>query len=375
MQIERAEVLLTKIPVIRAHKMAIGTTTHQENVIVKLFADDGTIGLGEAPHMVRFSGAGETQRTVTAVLKEFLLPSVLGQDPLRIEAHQHSMEAALPQNPRAKSAVNMALYDLAGKILETPVYNLLGGKCRDSLPLSWSIPITDFDAGVEEASEMVDRGWKVLKIKVGRPNPNDDVTMVKLIRETVGEVVHLRVDANQAYDVKTAIKVTNAIEDYNIDFMEQPVHKQDLAGLAEVCRSVRMPIMADEAADSPRDVFHIATYRAAEIISVYINNPGGVSQAKKMAAVAEATGLKCYIGGALEGPVGASACLHFGVSTPSVTYGCEMGGQFLLERDVAATPLQFKNGELYVPDGVGLGMDLDQRRLNEYIINSYTVSI
>jgi len=366
MKITKAELFLTKVPVTRAHKMAIGTTYHQECVYLKLYTDEGIVGLGEAPHMIRHSGYGETQQTVASSLRDFLIPAVLGKDPFRIEEHQVAMDRVLPWNGRAKSAVNMALYDIVGKALDTPVYNLLGGKCRDAMLLSWSIPIVDFDAGVKEAEEMMKKGIRVFKVKVGRDNPMDDVEMVKKIRKTVGDEVSIRVDANQAYDVKTSIKVTNAIEPYNVTFMEQPVYGPDLEGLALVNQQVGVPIMADEAANSPRDVYEIIQHRAADVISVYVNPPGGILNAKKMIAVAEVGRLKCYIGGALEGPVGARACVHLACSSPAVVFGGEMGGRFMLAEDLAKEPMEFADGCLVLPEGSGLGGDLDMKKVEKY---------
>jgi len=374
MKITKAELFLTKVPVTRAHKMAIGTTYHQECVYLKLHTDEGLVGLGEAPHMVRYSGYGETQQTVASSLRDFLVPAVLGKDPFRIEELQTAMDRSLPWNGRAKSAVNMALYDIVGKALETPVYNLLGGKCRDAMLLSWSIPIVDFDAGVKEAEQMLEKGIRVFKVKVGRDDPMDDVEMVKRIRKMAGEDVSVRVDANQAYDVKTSIKVINAIEPYNIAFMEQPVHEHDLEGLALVNRQVSVPIMADEAVNSPRDVYEIIRHRAADVISVYVNPPGGILNAKKMIAVAEVGRLKCYIGGALEGPVGARACVHLACSSPAVVFGGEMGGRFMLVEDLAEEPMGFVDGCLIVPEGPGLGGELDMKKVEKYELGRLEVS-
>jgi muconate cycloisomerase len=374
MKIVKAEVLLTKVPLRRAHKMAIGTTYHQECVFLRLTLEDGTTGWGEAPHMVRHSGYGETQQTVATSLRDFLIPSVMGKDPTCLEEHQVAMDRALPWNGRAKSAVNLALYDLTGKILETPVFNLLGGKCREAMPLSWSIPIIDVDGALAEVEEMMSRGIRIFKVKAGRADPADDVEIVRRVREAVAEDVSVRVDANQAYDVKTAIRVTNAMQPYDIAFMEQPVRGADIEGLAIVNASVGVPIMADEAAKTPSEVYEVARRRAADIISVYVNPPGGLLNAKKMIAVAEAARLECYLGGALEGPIGARACLHLACSSPSVVFGGEMGGQFLLAEDLGTEEIQFEAGALVVPSAPGLGGELDMAKVRRYLTDQFEVT-
>ncbi len=373
MKIVHAVVTLTRIPVIRAHKMAIGTTLHQENVLLRLSTDDGLEGLGEAPHMVGVSLKGESPATVLEMLRQRLLPAVFGRSPLDVEAIQQAMEAAVPWNLRAKSAVNLAAFDLAGKALGVPVHALLGGMVRAAVPLSWSVPITDFEAGVREAQEMVARGWRIIKVKLGRPEPDEDVEMVRRIREAVGPGVRLRADANQAYSVKTAIRVARRLERYDVEFFEQPVAWWDLDGMAEVSRATELPIMADESATTVQDALEIARRRAAQILSIYVCSPGGILNSKKVATVAAAAGIAAYVGGALEGPVGAAAGLHFAASTPSVTYGCELGGQFLLKEDVAQTPLVFTDGALQVPTGPGLGVSLDWDRVRRFTVAEYAL--
>jgi muconate cycloisomerase len=374
MKITHAEVILTKISVHRPHKMAIGTTLFQECVYLKLFTDGGLVGWGEAPHMVGHSIAGETQSSVALQLRERLVPAILGKDPMQIEARQLELNRAIPSNPRAKSAVNIALYDLVGKKLNTPVYNLLGGMVRDRIPLSWSIGIMPFDIGQEEARAMVEKGFTILKVKVGaRENPMDDAEMVDRVRQAVGDKVRLRADANQGYDVPTAVRVAQVMERSNLEFIEQPVVRWDLDGLAEVRRNVGCNVMADESAKSPLDVLTLVRKRAVDLISIYINDGGGISAAKRMAVIAEAANIGCYIGGALEGPIAARACLHFGASTPNVTLGCETYGQFLLEEDLSAEPIPFEDGCLLVPSGPGLGGDLDADKVKQYEVDRFEI--
>jgi len=374
MKITHAEVILTKIPVKRAHRMAIGTTNFQECVFLKLFTDDGLVGWGEAPHMVGHSIAGETQSTVALQLRERLVPAILRMDPMQIEACQLELERALPRNPRAKSAINIALYDLAGKRLNTPVYNLLGGIVRERIPLSWSIGMMPFDVAEDEAKRMVEKGFLILKIKVGRRDyPMEDVEMVHCVRKAVGDKIRLRADANQGYDVPTAIRVGRRVEESNIEFIEQPVARWDLDGLAEVRRNIHCKVMADESAKSPLEVFELIRRRAVDLISIYICDAGGLIAAKRMAAVAETGGLGCYIGGALEGPVAARACLHFGASTPNVSLGCETYGQFLLEEDLSVEPIGFDEGCLLVPTTAGLGGDLDLTKIKKYEVGRFEI--
>jgi muconate cycloisomerase len=366
MKITAVEIQSTRIPVVRAHQMAIGTTHFQENVIVKLIADDGTFGFGEAPHMVGHSQLGETPHTVRVVLRHKLVPAILGLNPFDQEGITVALNRAVPGNSRAKGALVMAAYDLAGKALNTPVYNLLGGKVRDAIPLSWSLPIVDVKTAVDEGVKMVERGWRILKIKAGRLSPDDDVEMVRALREAVGDDIRIRADANQAYDLKTAMRVVDRMAPYNLEFMEQPVHMNDLEGMADITRHSPVPIMADESAKSLASLAAIARHRAADYVSIYIIGPGGPAASKKMAAVVEAFGMRGYVGGALESVIGACAGLHLAASSPAIDLGCEMGGQYLLKDDVGKEQIVMKDGDYVVPTGPGLGIEIDEGKIAKY---------
>ena len=374
MRIDSAEVILTRIPTRRPHRMTSGTSQFQESVYLRLQTEDGLYGWGEAPHMIGDSHAGETQASVALQLRERLLPAVLGRDPLAVEAAQAAMNRALRENPRAKSAVNIALFDLAGKALGVPSSTLLGGAVRTTVPLSWSLPMMSTDAMLAEADEMVARGFRIFKLKVGaRESVDEDIAVARAVREHLGDGIRLRADANQGYTAAAGVRVARELAALRFEFLEQPVGRFDLDGMAEVGRSSGLEIMADESANNAREVYEVARARAASMISVYINSGGGISEAVRMSHVAEAAGLRCYVGGALEGPVAARACLHFAAACPSVSLGCEQVGQYLLEADVGTEPIAFVDGDFVVPEGPGLGVDLDPARLAQHEIDRFAV--
>lgn len=368
MSITRAEVQSTKIATIRTHKMAIGTTSHQENVVVRLFDDNGVEGLGEAPHMVGHSQAGETPDTVRVVLTTRLLPTLRHVDPLKLDAISLVLDRAVPGNLRAKGAVMMAIYDLAAKRLGVPVYTLLGGQVRDRVPLSWSLPIVDQQTALEEAHRMVERGWRILKVKAGRGEPKDDVGLVAALRSEFGEELSIRADANQAYDIKTALKVLRSLEPYNLDFFEQPVHRTDFEGMRFLAREagLAIPIMADEAAHSMTDFARICQMQAADAVSIYIIGIGGPGRSRAMATMAENFRMRGYVGGALESGIGTAAGLHLAASSEAIDLGCEMVGPFLLESDLVTELPVMEDGALKVPSGAGLGVEIDEDKLDKY---------
>jgi L-alanine-DL-glutamate epimerase-like enolase superfamily enzyme len=316
---------------------------------------------------------GESPATVMAMLRDRLVPAVRGLDVLDLEKIQQEMERAVPWNYRAKSAVNLAAVDLAGQVLATPASALLGGRVRDAIPLSWSIPLMEVEDGVQEAEDRVAQGWQIIKAKLGRPNPADDVEMVRALREALGPRVRLRVDANQAYDVKTAIRIARALERFDLDFFEQPVAWWDLDGLAEVSRATDLPIMADESSTTIFGAVEVVKRRAAQCFSIYVSASGGLLNAKKMADLGAAFGIASYVGSALEGPLGVSAGLHLAAACAPITLGCELYAQFLLEEDLAVRPFTFRDGALCVPTGPGLGVALDHKKLRHYTLDSFEV--
>jgi muconate cycloisomerase len=237
---------------------------------------------------------------------------------------------------------------------------------RDRVPLSWSLPIVEVEEAVREGLEMVERGWRILKVKTGRKSPEEDVETVRALREAVGDEVSIRADANQAYDYKTALKALKLLEPYNLDFMEQPVHMDDLASMAELTRISPIPIMADEGAKSPELLAKHAVMRAADYVSIYIIGPGGIVKSKRMAVIAQTFKMRGYVGGALESIIGAAAGLHLAASSPAIDLGCEMGGQYLLKDDFGVEPIKMDGADFVVPTEPGLGIEVDEGKLAAY---------
>jgi muconate/chloromuconate cycloisomerase len=367
MRITGAQLVVTKVPVRRPHKMNIGTTLHQELVLVELRTDEGLSGWGEVPHMVRHSLKGESTGTVLSMLREFLIPAVVGADPRDFEG-VHMRMAHIPWNYRAKSGIDLACFDLAGKAMGVPAYRLLGGRVRERVGLSWSIPITDAATGIAEAEAMIARGWRIIKVKLGRPRWEEDVAVARRIREALPPEVSVRLDANQAFDVKTAIRVARALEDAGIDFFEQPTPVGDFEGLRAVTGATTLRIMADESCTTVDDAVALARMRAADLFSIYVSSPGGLLPARKIAVIGETAGIGGYVGGALEGPLGTAAALHLAAASPGISLGCEQVGAYLLVEDLAADPIPMEDGALRVPDAPGLGVQMDPTLVAKYEI-------
>ncbi|MFQ5793450.1 MAG: mandelate racemase/muconate lactonizing enzyme family protein [Candidatus Bipolaricaulia bacterium] len=352
----------------------------QRYVVVRLHTDEGLIGWGEAAALPEWGGGhmryyGETPETVRHIIQEVLFPAVCDEDPLAINRVHRRMDKAVKGHPYAKAAIDMALHDIKGRALNVPVYELLGGRYREWVPIGHSIGLMDVAPAVEEAKQVVAEGITTIKLKVGA-DPARDVEVVRQVRDAVGPEVRLRVDGNQGYTVPVAVETINRMERYGIWFAEQPV--EDIEEMMEVARQVRTPLMADESVWTPQDVLRLRQARMIPFISLYVAKAGGLYRAWQVATVAQAAGLACDVGGSAEFGIGNAANLHLAAACPAVTVPCvipnttvggqeqtEVAGRFYTD-DLITEPFPYQDGMLRVPDGPGLGIEVDEDKLGRY---------
>jgi len=381
MKITKIETIPIRLPTRRVHQWASLTTPIGVYVIIKLYTDEGLIGLGEAPVLKDWGGDhgkyfGETPQATVHILHDILAPALIGQDPRRFEAIHALMDKAVKGYPYSKAAIDAALYDVAGKALNVPAYQLLGGLFRDRVPIAHSLGLMEIDKAVDEALQAKAEGVKTIKLKGGVEGKRD-IELVKRVREALGPDVGICVDANQGYaSAKAAVKIIKAMEEYDLLYMEQPVEGID--PMAEVARRVDTPIMADESAWTPEDAIEIVKKRAADILSIYTTKPGGLFKAKKVAAVAEAAGLGCNVNGSVETGVGNAANVHLAASTGAVTYGCVVPVSTPKEKDKGAIAgiyyqddiiteaFEYADGDILVSSKPGLGVEIDEDKLERY---------
>ena len=366
------------------HQWASLTTPIGVYVIIKLHTDDGLVGLGEAPVLKDWGGDhgkyfGETPQTTAHIINDILAPALKDQDARRFEALHALMDKSAKGYPYAKAAIDMALYDVVGKALNVPAYQLLGGCFRERIGIAHSLGLMEIEKAVEEALQAKAEGVKTIKLK-GGVDQKRDVELVRQMRNALGPEIKICVDANQGYPTaKAAVKVIKAMEEYDLLYMEQPV--EGINQMAEVARRVDTLIMADESAWTPEDVFEIAQKKAADMISIYTTKPGGMFKAKKVAAVAEAAGLKCNVNGSVETGVGNAANVHLAASTGIVTFDCVVPVSTPKEKakkgiagiyyadDIIAEPFLLEDGSITVPSKPGLGIELDEDKLKHYRIS------
>jgi L-alanine-DL-glutamate epimerase-like enolase superfamily enzyme len=369
MKITRIETIPVCVPLkaglaIRSGRSGGHTTS--PFLLVKVHTDEGITGLGEASCTPRWSG--EDQVTGAHLIHTYLEPLLLGEDARDIEAVTQKFRLAFAANYFTKAAVEMALWDIAGKAAGKPVYELLGGKVRASVPTKWSVSGLEPEKSAEIARWAAGQGFGAMKVKVGI-EPEGDVERVKAVREAVGPEVKLGVDANGGWSPESAISTIERLYAHGIYFAEQPVAPEAAAELAKVRRSIRVPLIADESVYTLQDAKMLALLGAADVFSIYVGKAGGIGPALRIAQFAEAAGLKCTVGSNLELGVGSAAMVHLALAARGIAaeeFPCDIIGPFYYEDDIVRDPLPIRPGTAGANARPGLGVDLDEAKVEQY---------
>lgn len=362
MKIERIQVIPFGVP-IRKFTDAYTGFSVSNAVLVKIYSDEGHIGYGEAcawePEFY-----GETLESVSTTIEKYIAPKIIGEDPRNINKILSVVDANLARITCAKEGVDLALHDLLGKILNVPVYTLLGGKFRDMIPVASEIGIDTPENMVKNAFEVLDLGIKVIKIK-GSSNHILDVERIKAVREAVGNDIELRLDPNAAWDVNSTIKTMKLLEECNLQLLEQPIPAWDLKGMAHIRNNIGIPLMADESIWTPQDAIRIAEYGAADLLNIKIAKSCGLHLGKKIENVAESLGLPCIAGTEIEPGFSLIAKLHLAASMKIHPLASEFTELSLLKKNILKHNIVIKDGSVKVPDKPGLGVELNEDIFNE----------
>jgi len=358
-KIDKIEVFKVSIPLSGTFVVAIGASDSYDGVLVKVTSGD-QYGWGEAGPIDFLTG--ETQSTVASLFEEIIIPVATGKSIWDLNKVNNDVATALTHNMSAKAALDIALHDLRGKILGQPVCSLLGGR-QEKVLTSLTIGIKDLDGTAKQALAYAEQGVKLIKIKIGL-NPGEDIERVRAVRKVVGNTMRLYVDANQGYSVKDAIAALNRMEEFNLDWVEQPVHYKNIEGMAEVKRNVGIPVMADESIWDASDALKVIKAGAADMINIKLMKAGGISGGAKIAAVAEAEGIPCMVGAMKETRVGMTAGTHLVNSFDIIRTG-DLDGHIMLSEDPVQCGMNIIEGLCTPTEGAGLGLDIDMEKLGE----------
>jgi muconate cycloisomerase len=331
-----------------------------QRVILRVRTRDGLTGWGEAAPWAPF---GNVAASTMAVLAGTLRPVLLGQDPGRITARMAACDAAIAGHPEAKTAVDMALWDIAGKRAGLPVHALLGGAVRQTIPLSFSIANPDFAEDLARAQALFAEGHRLFKVKTGYlPHAEDLKRLEALCSALPG--LDLRVDYNQGLAPVDAIRTLRDIEAFGPTFIEQPVPRGQEAALAAITAALDTPVLADESVYSPMEMLRAAREQLADSVSIKLMKCGGFGPARAIDAIAAAAGMPSYGGTLWEGGIAAAAGAHLLATLVNCSLGCEFYmPTYALVEDICADPLRAGGGVVHLPEGVGLGVEVDESRL------------
>jgi muconate cycloisomerase len=293
----------------------------------------------------------------------------VGADPFDTEWIERRLERAVFGNSFARAAIDMALLDLQGKLLGVPLYKLLGGRentateSERSIRLKFVVGAVEPDLAAERARRMVERGWRAIKVKVGRhENPRTDVHRLQAVRDAIGSEVFLSVDANGGYTVDQAIWAASRVEKLDVALFEQPTRRGDHPAMAQVRQRSSIPIMADESVFTLRDALDVIRAGAADVLSLYPGKHGGIRALQAIARLAESAGLVCTIGSNLEREVATAAMAHVTVATPNVQcerFPGDLIGPLYFEQPLTQQLLPYQVDRLLLPQGPGLGVAVD----------------
>ena len=363
MKIVKIELYPVTIPFTSTLKTAVGDWDTAEFVIARLHTNAGIIGIGEVPPWIAVSRI--SQKAIMDIIGDHIAPVILGLDPFQIEKAWDLMELYAPGNAMCGTPIDMAMYDIMGKALKTPVYNLLGGRFRESAAIAGIVGFNTTEEMVKETQGWIDLGCKCVRIKVGLGLKQDE-TNIAAIRKAIGDDIILRVDCNQAFTRHEAIRVLNALAEYDIELAEQPVAWHDFTGMGMVAESVPMPIMAHESLLDRHDAHHLIEYGGIGAIGLKLDRPGGFHNDQKVNFLAEYHNIPCFMCSSIELGVSTAAAAHLAVSQKNIKLACEFSGPQTIADDIVKNPIPIVDGFAKPWDEPGLGVELDMEKLEKY---------
>ncbi len=341
------------VPLRVPFKTALRRVDSVEDVIVEIITDTGHKGYGEAPPTGVITG--DTTYSIIGAIRDHISKKIIGLDIDNFEDVIQEVQTSIVHNSSAKAAVDMALYDLYGQLFNIPVYKLFGG-AKKSITTDITISVNDPDTMAHDAINAIDRGYDTLKVKVG-VDPSLDVARLSAVRNAVGSDVRIRIDANQAWTPKEAVRILNNMQEkgLGLELVEQPVKAADIEGLRYVTERSYVPVLADESVFSPEDALKIMQYHAADMINIKLMKCGGLYNALKIISAAEIYGVECMLGCMLEAKISVNAAVELACAKKIITR-IDLDGPVLCSEDPIIGGAIFNEKEITVSDDPGMGI-------------------
>jgi L-alanine-DL-glutamate epimerase-like enolase superfamily enzyme len=368
LKIDRVEVFGVAMPLTSTFTSGGVSKSATKCVVVRLTASDGTTGISSIdPSTVAKSP--NTGPELAVAIRDRIAPALVGQDPTNINRMIALLDTLTPAQPGAGAAVEMACVELTCRRLGVPIYDYLGGAVESQVQFNgWIGELPPAEAAAE-AQRWLKAGFRSAKIKVGS-GIEADHDRIEAVRASVGSAMKLRIDANMQYDADTSLKLCRLIRKFDLQLYEQPVPKDDLAGMARVRREGGIPVMADESVSDHASLLEVIKADAADYVKFGIKQAGGILRAWRMLATAEAAGLPVVVGHGFGLDPSTLAEIMLAASSRNVVPGLECVGPLKVKDTVATTRLDISSGVLPLPPGPGLGISLDEAKLEQYRLDA-----
>jgi muconate cycloisomerase len=365
MRIAAIEPIAVGLPMKKPVIMAGEEVRRADNVLVRIETDTGLIGWGEAASAPVMTG--DTLESLVAAVR-YLSAALLGREAADIDGAHAAMDGRMYGNHGAKAAIDIALFDLAGKASGTPVHALLGEEKRRRMPLLGVVGGGDYDGDLRDAEKKKTDGFTVYKIKVGIDTPQADAARTRAICAALGPGMLVSADANQGFSVEEALTYVRAVDGCGLDFFEQPVMADDLAGMAKIAAATSIALGADEGIHSLDDIRRHAERKAARGVSLKAIKLGGIKALAEAGRLCGSLGMSvnisCKTG---ESSIASAAALHVATVIPNIDWGLTLTN-IGLAADVTAQPVVTSNGHAESLDRPGLGVDVDENQVRQHRI-------
>lgn len=372
MKIERIEVFPVRLPLKALSRLSRGVPRTMEEgkriLLVKMTADDGTVGWGEAGPSRRWSA--ETTHSCYTTIKEYLAPILIGRDPFDLAGLHAAMNTELapgldPGQPIAKAALDLAAHDLICKSLGIPLQNWFGAKGSDRIELSYLVSAPDVEGVLESVQAGLNEGYRAFKVKVGH-EPKLDIERVRGVLDLAGDCV-VWVDANQGYTLDAALRAARGFEALGIELFEQPIPMAEFSGMKKLLSATTMTIALDEAAMGLPVVIELLRREAVEALVIKVNKVGGLHYARQLCDLARSAGLGLIGSGLMDAPIGFAASVHL-FAAYGLAYPCDLNGPQFIAEDYLKTPFPIEGRFALVPKGPGLGIDIDEAKVKAFAL-------
>jgi muconate cycloisomerase len=367
MKITAIELFHISIPFAKPYKLSrvYGTRYDAEAVIFKVHTDEGIVGLGEADPLNPFSE--ETPATVMVVTRDHIAPQLIGRNPTHIAAIESHLDVMVHGNLLARGAANMAMFDIAGKAKDIPAHMLLGGLNQSKLQMLSPVGSGTPEEDAASIQQQIEDGYQTVMIKMGALPIVDEIQRMIAAREKFAGQIKIIVDANQGWTVAETLEFMDGIGSSRPDLLEQPIDRHDLSGLKRIYRRATCLLSADEGVASTQDATALINAQAVDAFSIKVSKNGGLSNARKIAATADAFGLKILMNSMLEFGITQAASLQLGCVLPNLL---DMGHAYMsvlrMSDDITDFNQNISQGTVTVPTSAGLGVRVNEKKLKKY---------